>query len=315
MSSTPTVGILRGTWAAVPFSTPSNRKVTLTATLVGAALIAAAIIAVTGTALEATGFARFAALAGALGLVFLWCQARAIDPRLAAAAAIVAVGILSLMLCGIISNVGLRLHAPLADARLASIDAAVGLHVDQAVQAAARNPLLIDALAFSYNTSGLMVVALIFAVLAFKALDLAWELTITAVIAMQMVATVSILLPAIGAMHHFGLGFLQGNGLPAGAGVYHLESFAHFYTGTDPLVRLDDLNGLVTFPSFHTVLALLATQALSLTRFRWLGVGWSATVIVSTIPIGGHYVVDLMAGLLIWAGAAAFSRRLSSPSA
>jgi membrane-associated phospholipid phosphatase len=315
MSTIPTVGLLRGTLATAPFSMPGSRQSTLAAVLTAAALIAAGLIVATGTSLELAGFARFAALAGALGLVFLWCQARSLDPRLAAAAGIVAVGTVSLMLCGIVSNLGLRMQAPLADAQLAAVDAAIGLHVDQAVQAAARSPVLIEVLAFTYNTSGLMVVALIFAAITRKALDCAWELTVTAVIAMQAVAAISVSMPAVGAMKHFGLGYLQGDGLPAGAGVYHLKSFAHFYSGTDPLVRLEDLNGLVTFPSFHTVLALLATQALWQTRFRWLGVAWTATVIVSTIPIGGHYLVDLIAGLLIWAGAAAFSSRLNNPSA
>jgi membrane-associated phospholipid phosphatase len=131
---------------------------------------------------------------------------------------------------------------------------------------------------------------------------------------MQVVALVSIAAPAVGAMAHLGLLDLQGAGLPSGAGVYHLDAFARYHAGTDPVVRLSEMSGLVTFPSFHTVLALLATQALAETRWRWIGVAWTAVVIVSTIPIGGHYVTDLAAGFAIWAGCARLARRVSNPS-
>ncbi|QDM40174.1 phosphatase PAP2 family protein [Altererythrobacter sp. TH136] len=280
-----------------------------------AAMLAGAILMVTGTSLEWAVFARFAALATGMALVSLWCSKRQLDPRMAAAAAIVAAAILSLMFCAVISHVGLKLEAPLMDARLARADAALGFHVDRAVRAAAYSPHLIDVLAFVYNASGVVVVALILAVLGTGSTGRAWELTATIVIAMQVVAALSILMPAIGAMHHFGLGDLQGRGLPVGAGVYHLQGFAHFYGGSDPVARLSDMTGLVTFPSFHTVLALMATQALAPTRLRWVGVAWTSMVIVSTVPVGGHYAVDLAAGFVIWALAAAISQRVSTPSA
>ncbi len=282
-----------------------------------AAIAAAAIVGAAGMTIEPAGFVRFAALAAAMLALSAWCRARLPDPRLAAAAQIVAAATMSLMLCGVIANAGLWLGAPLADARLAAIDAALGLHVDQAVRAMAEWPLLIEILATIYNASGAVVVLLIALALAGKAIAKAWELTATSVLAMQTVALLSIAMPAIGAMAHLRMGDLQGAGLPAGAGTYHLQAFAHFHAGDDPVLRLADLSGLVTFPSFHTVLALLATQALWDTRLRWIGVAWSAAVIVSTVPIGGHYVVDLVAGFAVWLCCATIARRagLSSPSA
>lgn len=59
----------------------------------------------------------------------------------------------------------------------------------------------------------------------------------------------------------------------------------------------------------------METQALAPTRFRWLGAAWTTIVIVSTVPVGGHYAVDLAAGFVIWALAAAISQRVSTPSA
>jgi membrane-associated phospholipid phosphatase len=61
------------------------------------------------------------------------------------------------------------------------------------------------------------------------------------------------------------------------------------------------LQGVVTFPSFHAIMALLTAYALHdiriLSPFAWL---WSGLVVLSTIPIGGHYAVDLLAGGVVW---------------
>jgi len=288
----------------------------IAATLALAAIAMTCVVTATGMTVEYAGFVRFFVLASVMLALSAWCYARHPDKRLAQAAAIVGSGTLSLLLCGIVSNAGLRLGAPLIDAHLAAIDATVGIHVDRVVRAMAAHPLLIDTLAAVYNASGVVVVGLIALSLVAQQKAKAWELAATVFAAMQIVAVLSIATPAAGAMAYFGMGDLQGAGLPAGAGVYHLEAFAHFREG-GAVLRLADLNGLVTFPSFHTVLALLATQALWDMRLRWLGIGWTAAVIVSTIPIGGHYVTDIAAGFAVWAGAASLARRavLSSPSA
>lgn len=286
----------------------------IAATLAMAGIIAAWVIAATGMGVEPAGFVRFLALAAAMLLLSMWCLWRYPDPRLSRAAAIVGLGTLSLMLCGIISNAGLGLRAPLIDPALVAIDAALGLDVEMIVRSLAKHRALIEALAAVYNASGGAVVALIAIAAMTRPAARAWELTGTVILAMQLVAVLSIAMPAIGAMAYLGMEDLQGQGLPRGAGVYHLEAFGHFRAGA-PVLRLPELSGLVTFPSFHTVLALLASQALWETRWRWPGIAWTSTVIVSTVPIGGHYAADLVAGFLVWLVAALTARRFSSPSA
>jgi membrane-associated phospholipid phosphatase len=60
------------------------------------------------------------------------------------------------------------------------------------------------------------------------------------------------------------------------------------------------LTGLITFPSFHTVLALFSAHALTPVR----GVGWvaplvAAAVILSTVATGWHYVSDVLGGMAL----------------
>lgn len=282
--------------------------------LATAAVLAVTVIAASGLEVRLSEFAPFIALAAVMGLVAAYAHFRKLEPRFAQAAAIVAVGTLSLLTCGLISNVGLRLRAPTIDAALARMDEMIGWDVSVAVPAFTAHPWLIDGLASVYNLSGPLVAGSIILALLAGYTTKAWELLNTTVMTMQVIAAISIMAPARGAMVHFDLFHLQGNGVPKGAGIYHLDAFDHLHAGTDPGFGLADMSGLVTFPSFHTVLGLLLAQALAETRLAWLGVATSAAVIVSTIPIGGHYVVDILAGTLIWLVAAVIARRISSPS-
>ena len=296
---------------------PSALALCLAGVLTVSAAAGAAIIVATGLTLEVAGFSRFLALAGVMFALAFWCGSRRLDPRMGAAASIVGAATLSLVICGIVSNAGLRLGAPLADARLAAADALVGLDAGDVIRTVAHQPWLTAVLSLLYNSSGVAVIAVIGWSLARKKIAQAWELVATAVISMQLVAIASPAFPAWGAMRHFGLEHLQGYDLPVGAGVYQWPAFAHFYAGTDPVLRLADMGGVVAFPSFHTVLALLITQALGTSRLWPLALVWTAGIILAAIPMGGHYVVDLAGGFAIWLAAATIARRAvaSSPSA
>ncbi|MET0589353.1 MAG: phosphatase PAP2 family protein [Novosphingobium sp.] len=57
----------------------------------------------------------------------------------------------------------------------------------------------------------------------------------------------------------------------------------------------------VCFPSFHTAMALVIVQGFAQSRLRWPAVIWGALTILSTIPMGGHYVTDLLGGMAVWA--------------
>lgn len=79
------------------------------------------------------------------------------------------------------------------------------------------------------------------------------------------------------------------------------------------------LGGMVAFPSFHVAWSVLLTYAARPDRrlFR-AALVWNALVVVSTVLIGWHYIVDVPAGLLLaglglWAGTAAQRRLQRGP--
>jgi membrane-associated phospholipid phosphatase len=58
--------------------------------------------------------------------------------------------------------------------------------------------------------------------------------------------------------------------------------------------------GLISMPSFHAVLAVLVPIACwPFRRLRWWIVAINAVMLVATVSEGGHYLVDVLAGMLV----------------
>jgi hypothetical protein len=76
--------------------------------------------------------------------------------------------------------------------------------------------------------------------------------------------------------------------------IRHLEAMRH---ATTHIVRLNDLEGLIIFPSFHAVAALLFTWALwPVPRLRWPIGLLDFLMLVATPVDGAHYAIDIVAG-------------------
>jgi hypothetical protein len=78
-------------------------------------------------------------------------------------------------------------------------------------------------------------------------------------------------------------------------GPWHFELFA--------------MQGIVTMPSYHTVMAVLLTYAFRRTGLVGYGIATLNVVMLLSIPpIGGHYLVDMLAGGALALGAIAVQR-------
>lgn len=85
-------------------------------------------------------------------------------------------------------------------------------------------------------------------------------------------------------------------------------------------VDLGNPDPLVSFPSWHVILATLSATTMSRFRIarlpkasamiaRGVSFGWLALLTVSTLTTGWHYVIDSIAGLAVGASAIALARR------
>lgn len=267
--------------------------------LVAGGLAMALVLVVTEQRLDAS-FLPYFLLAAALAGTAMLGSRRNYPWQVTNLAMIGCFTILGLLICGIVACTGLRLRFPVADALLAQGDAMIGMNVGEVARFVAAVPALSSVLDFVYRTTGPACAAALLWNLVTKNRAHLWQVVATVIVAMQVTAVASIFFPARGSTVFLGLGALHGAGLPPEAGIYAVAAFEHFYAGDELLVGMEQLNGTVTFPSFHTVLALVIVQALAHSPLRWPAVAWGALTIVATVPIGGHYVVDLVGGMLVW---------------
>jgi hypothetical protein len=203
------------------------------------------------------------------------------------------------------------LGAPLIDGNLAAYDSALLLDTRSIVVAVANATAFAGLLGIAYVSSFPILLASVVLLGWTRHARPLWQLAFVFAFTAVSCATLSVFLPAAGAFSHFAYPADVLAGLPSGAGVYHLQKFGYFRHAVAPTISMSSLQGVVTFPSFHCCLALMT--AFAYVQHRWLflfSVLWNGLVIVSTVPIGGHYIVDLPAGAALWGLAYVLARAL-----
>jgi membrane-associated phospholipid phosphatase len=267
-------------------------------------LVDLVLMAVGGFSLRGqAGWAIAAAVAAACGIGYVYAVLRP-DERLAALALGGAYLIAYTFAAALLSYIGTSLALPLLDAHFARADAALGLDWMAALELADRWPALGTLLRVAYASS-MQQVLLVFLVLATtrRLQRLADFLALFTATSLVTILTAS-LLPSAGAFVHFDPPAALRRVVGADAGIWHLHHFEALRSGALRAIDPGAIEGLVTFPSFHTALAVITAWALWRTPYLAIpALALNALVIASTVPVGGHYFVDVLAGLAI-AGAA-----------
>lgn len=195
---------------------------------------------------------------------------------------------------------GQALGAPLQDQAFAAADEALGFDFLAFHAWVGTQPMLPEALHFAYHSCArqFLIIFVVSAIL----LDRETVAQFCALMALTLIPTVIIasLWPALGScIYH----------QPTVAPFAHLDPLAcreylphveALRAGTYTVFDLREAKGLLTFPSYHTVMAIIAVY--SVRRHIWLLIpfaGLNALNIVATIPYGGHYLVDVFAGAAI----------------
>jgi hypothetical protein len=81
--------------------------------------------------------------------------------------------------------------------------------------------------------------------------------------------------------------------------------------GTMRSIALNQLEGLISFPSFHTAAALIFIWTLHAVRYvGWAGIPLNLALIVATPTVGAHYFIDVVGGIVVAFAAIAASRLL-----
>lgn len=203
------------------------------------------------------------------------------------------------------------LSYPLQDAAFYALDRSLGLDWLAFLKAVDARPLLGTLLSASYASFIPQVLVLLIG-LAFSGQGMVGRTTILAMMISGVVTIViSGFLPAMAMFVHLGLTPADFPNLQPGAAFVHVADMEALRSGAPVLVDLAKAEGIITFPSYHAALALLLLLGgWQNAWLRWPFFVVNVTMIVATPIDGGHYFVDVIAGLAIAACSYVGARRL-----
>jgi hypothetical protein len=217
--------------------------------------------------------------------------------------------ILFTVLGSLFSYLVAREGGPLWDGRLSAWDRFIGFDWLRYVRWLDDHPLLAGALRLAYAS---LIPQVVLVVLALGFARRVGSLR-TVMLAAMACGTVTILLsafaPAAGNYAFLGLG-------PRNSQVLHrwaaeARDFDALRSGALSVVKLGQMQGIIIFPSYHAGLATITSWGFWVSRLgwvRWPGVIVGAATVAATPVDGGHYAVDVLAGMIVAAGAVWWAR-------
>jgi membrane-associated phospholipid phosphatase len=224
-------------------------------------------------------------------LVLGYCTYRSF-PRLIEACVLAIWAVLLTNTLALLILIAGRSQRPLVDRALFMIDSQARFSTVSIMHLAARLPLLNRTLDLAYGLLPVLIVAaVLIPVLAGRSLE-ARRFIVGIVLAAIVTAAFSALWPAVGP---WTTECIAPNQQQADVAAYIMR-----LRSSGP-AQIDMVNsGIVSFPSFHVVLAIFSAVALS--SIRWLRLWvWLLCVMIciSAITTGWHYGVDVLGGAIL----------------
>ncbi|HWK36940.1 MAG TPA: phosphatase PAP2 family protein [Sphingomonas sp.] len=198
------------------------------------------------------------------------------------------------MLGALLSYVAMRFSGPFTDDLLDRMDRALGLGWPAIRAAVVARPWLEGLLTTAYFACFWMPLAIVVILWRIGRIDRIYPWLLANGIALAMTLAVSAFFPARAAFAFYGDPAPPVNALQFGGAIDALRA------GSLRDIDLANLGGIITFPSFHAAMAVLFVWAAwPARRLRVPCVAINLAMWAAAVPIGGHYVVDLIAGSLI----------------
>lgn len=276
-------------------------------------LVAALLVALQGVPVTAQGAVGASMFLAVLMVVARYFRGRRDDSPLADAFTAIALVWISGLACGAASLLGVHLGRPLVDPQLLALDRLIGFDA-VGYSIALGDSGVIMPLRYIYSLSlPMLFVGMLVQPMLKRRLAL-WRSAAAFAGTLLATSLISILTPAKG-FYLFAPERLVAK-MPETAGTYFWETFDLYHGGGQVVLSLGSIDGVVSFPSFHTIVALMTAAIWRGHRLYPLAVLWCALVIASAIPLGGHYLADIIGGAAVWVAWVCLERRWerASPS-
>jgi len=181
---------------------------------------------------------------------------------------------------------------PLVDSELVTIDAGLGFRWPAWFQFVNSHPLLKTLFVILYTSLLPECAASILYFAHRSRSDRIAEFLLGALISILIAATISGIFPALGAFAHFGV--------PGPTWANYPSHLLALREGGAASFSVNEFQGIITMPSYHTVLAILIIYAYrGFGRLFALALALNGLMLLSLPSEGGHYVIDVIAGVAV----------------
>lgn len=254
------------------------------------------------------------AAAAVLGAAAWFYRTRRGEERLADAMESAGQMIAFMAVGALLSYLMATLGFALQDATFHAADRSLGLDWLAYLKTVDARPWLGALFSFAY-ASFIPQVLLLIVLLSFTGRGEAVRVMILAMIISGVVTIViSGFVPAMAMFVHLGLSPSDYPNLSPGASFVHVADMQALRGGAAFTLDLGRAEGIITFPSYHAALGLLMLLGACAHRWlRWPFIGLNLTMIAATPIDGGHYFIDVLAGLVIAFAAHVAARRIVAP--
>ena len=283
------------------------------------AMIAALVAAVVALELrsplriEAASLANLALACLALGGAALFYRRVRINEKLSASCVALTQALVFSAAGSILSYLLARNGGAFWDATLYSWDRALGLDWLGYVRFVDAHDWLVLPFRLAYASLIPQIIVVILALGFSGRLDRLRAFILASIASGIAAILLSPLFPAISNYVHLGLTAADFRHVNPYAGYVHLHDLTALRSGEMTVLSLPKMQGIITFPSYHACLATLTLWAFwnsGLGWLRWSGAAVALTTIAATPVDGGHYFVDVIAGVAIAFASIVAARRL-----
>ena len=216
---------------------------------------------------------------------------------------------------GLYTYLAASTKAPLLDPTLAAIDRSLGFDWLTFLDWINAYPRVCQVLIFAYHATIPLLPVMVIGLALANREGRAMELLALFSVSLLLTGLVMAMVPAAGAYAHFQPSRERFSNLTAQAGMWHYRDLLLLRSGAPFVFRPAEISGIVTFPSFHTVIAVITAYSVRGLRFVFIPVATlNLLMIVSTLPEGGHHLVDVLAGLFVACVSIVIVRTLCGPA-
>jgi membrane-associated phospholipid phosphatase len=202
---------------------------------------------------------------------------------------------------------------PMQDAALLAIDKTFGLDWLAYVKYVNARPLLASWLDFGYTMIKWPLFIIPVALAAARDYRRLEECILAFALALVVTTAISTAVPAIGVFQQLGVAVTDFPNLSPEAYLGQLQDLPPVRDGSYRVLDLGDLSGIITFPSFHAASAVLYGWALWGAKWmRPIAIVANVAMLAATPITGGHYFVDVVAGMAVGALAIIVAKAISA---